>query len=833
MHRILQVGLPPQDNLVQWLDETTIQSIVILEPHPQQVQQLQQQYSHHSKLCVVPKALSLDGGAKTLVDYTLPGFSSINPISGLKRFFPGIRPLERFEVETLSPAQFLQAYGPDPKQTASLVIQAKGAEADLLQALIGHPDLTRFTEIVLYSGAIPLYETSVDVDLLQGQLLDAGYELTHQEKLSTEWVRYHFKRNPLQDQIHALKQQLASKDQLIKEHAQSVAALQGELKTERQKAVTQFEQLTTELSYLKQVKQAAAATTEQLQSEIVSLKRSATEEKQKATKYAEQSKLLKAELAIARDQFQLEIISLKRSTAEEKQKAAKFIEQCRLLQIELVSLQSSATEEKQKAAKYAEQSKLLQVELATARDQLVFLKQNEAKAKVNYEELVRQVMSLQNELETERQKAKISTEQLTIALSAKESELNADKNAFSVKEKELNQKIKLLVSELDTLKKESAANDTAVAAHQKELKAAKESQSETLKQLEETQIKLKETEQWLRNRKKQVEDLEQKLKQEQDKNQQLQTEKTSLTDLEARLEQLFQQQKNQIQQATNALGQHVTKSFIDQRQHNHAITGLYQYLDNGDQPLHFDAWAMGVDTLTYLIRQIEHTNYDVIIEFGSGTSTVVLAKAVAQRLTAERHSQIKQNDSKKLAYKDIESASFTDVAESQAATLLGRAEHDLPRQLLSFEQDRNYLKQTQQALASHGVNQMVELVLAPLVPTRHSAQPAEEKPLFYDCEKHLERLARLFENRHARILVVVDGPASPKNNPLIREPALGTVLQYLAAHHLDVVLDDSHRSGEQQVLKQWKELCEQRGLSYQAHDLDVVKGATWLTVRPE
>lgn len=766
MHRILQVGLPPQDNLVQWLDETTIQSIVILEPHPQQVQQLQQQYSHHSKLCVVPKALSLDGGAKTLVDYTLPGFSSINPISGLKRFFPGIRPLERFEVETLSPAQFLQAYGPNPKQTASVVIQAKGAEADLLQALIGHPDLTRFTEIVLYSGAIPLYETSVDVDLLQGQLLDAGYELTHQEKLSTEWVRYHFKRNPLQDQIHALKQQLASKDQLIKEHAQSVAALQGELKTERQKAVTQLDQLTTELNDLKQVKQAAAATTELLQSEIVSLKR-------------------------------------------------------------------SATEETQKAAKYAEQSKLLQAELATARDQLVFLKQNEAKTKVNYEELVRQVVSLQNELETERQKAKISTEQLTIALSAKESEFNADKNAFSVKEKELNQKIKLLVSELDTLKKESAANDTAVAAHQKELKAAKQSHSETLKQLEETQIKLKETEQWLRNRKKQVEDLEQKLKQEQDKNQQLQTEKTSLTDLETRLEQLFQQQKNQIQQATNALGQHVTKSFIDQRQHNHAVTGLYQYLDKGDQPLHFDAWAMGVDTLTYLIRQIEHTNYDVIIEFGSGTSTVVLAKAVAQRLTSERHSQIKKNDSKKLAYKDIESASFTDVAESQAATLLGRAEHDLPRQLLSFEQDRNYLKQTQQALASHGVNQMVELVLAPLVPTRHSAQPAEEKPLFYDCEKHLERLARLFENRHARILVVVDGPASPKNNSLIREPALGTVLQYLAAHHLDVVLDDSHRSGEQQVLKHWKELCEQRGLSYQAHDLDVVKGATWVTMRPE
>ena len=565
MHRILQVGIGPRENLEQWVKQDEIQSIVIVEPHPDQVLQLQSQYYDQPKLEVIEAAVSTRPSPQTLFDYNLPGFSSLYPASALKRLFPGLQIQQTFKVKTLAPHTLLEHYGPNEEQTATLVIQAKGFETELIQELLSNPNLTRFTDIVLYTGIIPLYDSSLDADLQNNQLIAAGYELAHQKNISPEWVEYHFKRNPAQDQIVLLQEQL-------------------------QQQKNQLHQLKTEIQTLQQA---------------------------------------------------------------------------------------------------------------------------------------------------------LTTEKST------------------------------------------------------------------------------------------VERLSQQLHQEQAKNQQLQTDKGALAQLESRMEQLFNQQANQIQQASHALEHHVTSSFATQRQHTQALTGLQHYLEKGEQPLNFDAWSMSIDTLNYLVRQIEQNNYDIIIEFGSGTSTVVLAKAIAQRLTSQRYSQITKNDNKQLAYEDIDSHSLTHAAESQASSLLHKAEYDLPRQILSFEQDRSHFNQTKQTLNSHGVSQIVELVLAPLVPARCSAQPTEQRPLFYDAEKQLERLAQLFEQRTARILVIVDGPFSPKDNPLIREPALGTVLQYLSAQPIDILLDDTQRPGEQQVLEHWQTLCEERGLTFTAQPLDVVKGATWVTVRPE
>lgn len=696
MHRILQVGSSPKETLEKWLEKDEIGSVVVLEPHQQHVQQLKKQYSDQSKLQIVAAALSTQFGVQTLVDYNLPGFSSVSPATGLKRLFPGLQIQQHFEVNTLSPAEFLEQYGPEVNQTATLVIQAKGYEAELVRELVNSPYLLSFTEVLLYTASALLYEHSTETAVLQQQLVEVGYELLHEQAISPEWIESSFKRNTAQDEILLLRQQLKEKDQLIQAQAvqhQCLESALAESEAEHQKAIVLAEQLEADLKQTKQAEKAAVIAQEQLQAEVKALQQIIMAEKTAAEKYAQQIKTLQADLEKAKQEISLT---------------------------------------------------------------------------------------------------------------------------------------------LENTKKELLAKDNSLMLQQQELVSVKQNQQQVSKQLQETQAKLKEHEQWLRNRKKQVEELEQALQQEQEKNKQLHIEQAAVTELQSRMELLFNQQASQIQQATNALGKHVTKSFVDQRQHNQALVGLQQYLENGEQPLNFDAWSMGVDTITHLVRQIEQNNYDVIIEFGSGTSTVVMAKAIAQRLTSQRYSQITKNDSNKhLPYQDIESHDLSSVSGSQAAALLDKAEYDLPRQVISFEQDRNYLNQTKQALASHGVSQMVELVLAPLVPTTHSSLPAEQKPLFYDCEKQLERLARLFEQRNARILVVVDGPFSPKNNPLIREPALGVVLQYLSAQHLDILLDDSHRSGEQQVLEHWQELCEERGLTYKAQALDVVKGATWVTVRPE
>jgi hypothetical protein len=105
--------------------------------------------------------------------------------------------------------------------------------------------------------------------------------------------------------------------------------------------------------------------------------------------------------------------------------------------------------------------------------------------------------------------------------------------------------------------------------------------------------------------------------------------------------------------------------------------------------------------------------------------------------------------------------------------------------------------------------------------------------LFYDCEQKLANIAQLFSGRAANILVLIDGPYSPSGEPFIREPALATVLQYLSAHQLHIVLDDAQRQGEKQVTQDWLQLCTLRGLRYQQTEVNTEKGALWLTINPQ
>jgi FkbM family methyltransferase len=299
--------------------------------------------------------------------------------------------------------------------------------------------------------------------------------------------------------------------------------------------------------------------------------------------------------------------------------------------------------------------------------------------------------------------------------------------------------------------------------------------------------------------------------------------KHSLGSLVARMEQLFSQQATQLQQATNALGKHVTQSFSDQRQHFQAVIGLNQYLETGQRPLELGGWAIGVDLASHLLRIIEQHRYDAIIEFGSGTSTVLMARSV-KNVTA-----LKDGDQDRELEFDVPG---NGVGETHREPRGKRDGHHPPLRILSFEQSPEYQQHTSSALAREGLGDVVDLVLAPLVPTRLTHQPADSQPLFYDCEQELSGIARRFEGDQARILILVDGPSTNGGNPLAREPAMASVLQHLASHQLHFLLDDSRRQGEQQVAAHWRLLCDQRGLPYREQRLHTEKGALWVTINP-
>lgn len=296
---------------------------------------------------------------------------------------------------------------------------------------------------------------------------------------------------------------------------------------------------------------------------------------------------------------------------------------------------------------------------------------------------------------------------------------------------------------------------------------------------------------------------------------------SALSVLEERMAQMFDQQAGLLQQSVSALGQHVTRSFGDQRQHFQALNGLNSYLETGQQPLSFGDWAIDTELATRLVQTLEADAFDLVIEFGSGTSTHLMARVLSNRVAAPGRSALEY---------DGQGASASGRSGQHAA--IGYAgEQDLPQRILSFEQDKEHLERTRSLLAQEGLTHLVDLVLAPLVPTPLTQQTGQN-PLFYACEQKLARIAQLFEGRQARVLVLVDGPFSPQDDPLAREPALAMVLQHLSVHQLSILLDDHKREGEQQVANLWQQLCEQRGLAWTQQSLNTEKGALWVTINP-
>jgi hypothetical protein len=76
-----------------------------------------------------------------------------------------------------------------------------------------------------------------------------------------------------------------------------------------------------------------------------------------------------------------------------------------------------------------------------------------------------------------------------------------------------------------------------------------------------------------------------------------------------------------------------------------AVLGLQRYLSSGELPdfnLEAHTWPVCPDFSLYLIELLELNDYDVIIEFGSGISTAIIAKTLAQ--IARRRNQKRSVD---------------------------------------------------------------------------------------------------------------------------------------------------------------------------------------------
>lgn len=359
-------------------------------------------------------------------------------------------------------------------------------------------------------------------------------------------------------------------------------------------------------------------------------------------------------------------------------------------------------------------------------------------------------------------------------------------------------------NKLTALEQALAEKQALLATSEEELTKYKSYFQNRKKQHEAAQQQITELTQQLSNANEQISQLKAQLQQQQQASNQLSA-------LEQKMEQLFAGQAEQLRQNTNALGQHVTKTLYNSTRQLVALMGVQQNLQYGEAPLSYNGWAIGADLALHLVQKVQQHNYDIVIEFGSGTSTLLLAKALLNKsinIPLQRSA----------------------LEHKRNGTVLGEYiepnEQDLPQRIISFEHDKRYYKQTLQNLQQQGLAQMVELIHAPLVD--YSEQGSDY--LFYDCKGKIKQLAQTLAGREAHILVLVDGPSSTQEQENARYPALPYLLKHLAAHKLDIILDDYHRGGEQQIAEQWRSQLKARSLHFTEAILPCEKGALALEI---
>lgn len=215
-----------------------------------------------------------------------------------------------------------------------------------------------------------------------------------------------------------------------------------------------------------------------------------------------------------------------------------------------------------------------------------------------------------------------------------------------------------------------------------------------------------------------------------------------------------------------------------------AILRLQNYLDSGILIPPFHGWPVSPDFACLLVQVIATKRYDLIIEFGSGTSTVLIAR-VLDRLIDETQQTYQ----------------------------------------IAFEHLEKYHAETAGLLAASNTKRhRVDLVLAPLVDTQIDREH-EISYMFYDCIPKLKNIAKKRSTLNSNLLVIVDGPPGA-TGPHARYPALPILLQAFPNARIDFVLDDTKRKDEQEIIAMWKTLLDKAARNYEISTYDFEKGAT-------
>jgi hypothetical protein len=251
----------------------------------------------------------------------------------------------------------------------------------------------------------------------------------------------------------------------------------------------------------------------------------------------------------------------------------------------------------------------------------------------------------------------------------------------------------------------------------------------------------------------------------------------------------LKEQAEQLAQARKSLEGTVKREMTNAVKQLEAFANLQRYFTSGDVMPEMHGWPVSPDFAVVLIQLLETEDFDAVVEFGSGSSTLLIAKTLA-RVSTRTGRQV-------------------------------RARH------FAFEHLQEYQSKTAGLLRSSGFLESVSLVLAPLAP--FSVESGETYSYYSRPESiDLSGLDTAL-GRRPRVLILVDGPPAA-TGPCARYPALEFCSPRLVGAAVTLLLDDYNRAEEKAVAQKWREHLEATGIAHEWQELSLEKGALVLRI---
>lgn len=248
----------------------------------------------------------------------------------------------------------------------------------------------------------------------------------------------------------------------------------------------------------------------------------------------------------------------------------------------------------------------------------------------------------------------------------------------------------------------------------------------------------------------------------------LSAERALLTDLDTR----FKQQAEELNKLRKFTESSVKKHVGSATRQLEASLSLQRYFATGellDFALDKQLWPLSPDFSRYLVDLIEINDYDLIIEFGAGFTTALIALLLARR------------------------------ASRRAAR---------PVTFVSFEHLEPQVQQARASLQRAGLGDLVQVELTPLEDWQGQG---DQHQRFYTCASRLAELAKAHAPAGLRVLVLAQGPLGAED-PHARYPAGPSVFAHFAGAHIDFLLPGCTRDDEMQIVERWQAEMANAGL---------------------